>query len=147
MGHNFFHFWKYGLLERDFTYEITPGSRPKRDGSRVWRTTSGAGLEARFGHADRAISVIDVRQSYLQSIVEQAYKRAKEILTEHVDQLHTLAKALLEYELLSGDEIKDLLAGKAIIRPDEEDDEPLNKGPSSSVPTASGLGDTNPQGA
>jgi arginyl-tRNA synthetase len=67
------HFWKYGLLERDFNYEITPGSRPKRDGTRVWRTTSGAGAAARFGHADRAISVIDVRQSYLQSIVEQAF--------------------------------------------------------------------------
>ena len=67
------HFWKYGLLERDFNYEIVPGSRPKRDGDRVWRTTSDAGLEARFGRADRAISVIDVRQSYLQSIVEQAF--------------------------------------------------------------------------
>ncbi len=94
--------------------------------------------------SDDTASLVD---SETKSIVEQAYKRAKEILTEHIDQLHTLAKALLEYELLSGDEIKDLLAGKAIIRPDEEDDEPINKGPSSSVPTASGLGDTNPQGA
>ncbi len=67
------HFWKYGLLERDFNYEITPDSHPKRDGTRVWRTTSDAGTEAQFGHADRAISVIDVRQSYLQSIVEQAF--------------------------------------------------------------------------
>ena len=67
------HFWKYGLLDRDFNYEITPGSPPRRDGGRVWRTTSGTGSEARFGHADRAISVIDVRQSYLQSIVEQAF--------------------------------------------------------------------------
>ncbi len=67
------HFWKYGLLERDFRYEIVPGSATKSDGTRVWRTTSGDGSEGPFGHAGRAISVIDVRQSYLQSIVEQAF--------------------------------------------------------------------------
>ncbi len=67
------HYWKYGLLERDFNYEIVPGSAAKRDGTRVWRTTAGPGSEGPFGHADRAISVIDVRQSYLQSIVEQAF--------------------------------------------------------------------------
>ena len=68
------HFWKYGLLDGDFNYEVVPGSLPRRDGTRVWRTTSDVGTEeVRFGRADRAISVIDVRQSYLQSIVEQAF--------------------------------------------------------------------------
>jgi cell division protease FtsH len=42
--------------------------------------------------------------------------RAKELLTKHSDQLHTLAQALLEYETLSGDEIKKLLAGETIDR-------------------------------
>jgi len=40
------------------------------------------------------------------------------VLTEHVDQLHLLAGALLEYETLSGDEIKKLIAGDDIGRDD-----------------------------
>ncbi len=54
----------------------------------------------------------------IKSIVEGGLKRAKELLSEHLDQLHTLANALLEYETLSGDEIKRLIAGDGIDRPD-----------------------------
>ena len=43
-------------------------------------------------------------------------RRAKHVLEEHREQLETLAKALLEYETLSGDEIKNLLAGGTIDR-------------------------------
>lgn len=79
----------------------------------------------------------------IKLIVENAYQRAKQILTDNLDQLHQLAKALLEYELLSGDEIKDILAGKVIIRDSEEDNNtPPPKGPTSSVPKSGGL----PQG-
>jgi cell division protease FtsH len=35
-------------------------------------------------------------------------------LQDKIDDLHLIAKALLEYETLSGDEIKDLIAGKKI---------------------------------
>ncbi len=38
------------------------------------------------------------------------------MLTEPRDQLETLAKALLEYETLSGDEIKTVLEGGSIDR-------------------------------
>ena len=54
----------------------------------------------------------------IKRIVEQGYDKAKQLLTDHVDQLHTLAGALLEYETLSGDEIKRLVAGDDIGRPD-----------------------------
>ena len=52
----------------------------------------------------------------IKTIVEGGLNRAKELLTKHSDQLHTLAQALLEYETLSGDEIKKLLAGETIDR-------------------------------
>ena len=39
----------------------------------------------------------------------QVNQRAKKILTEKIDDLHKLAKALLLYETLTGDEIKDLI--------------------------------------
>src|SRR5207237_245673 len=44
------------------------------------------------------------------------YARAKQPLTEHVDQLHALARSLLEFETLTGDEIKKVLAGEPIDR-------------------------------
>ena len=52
----------------------------------------------------------------IRRVVEQGYDRAKQVLTEHRDELETLAKALLEYETLSGDEIKTVLAGGSIDR-------------------------------
>ncbi|KTT68187.1 ATP-dependent zinc metalloprotease FtsH [Sphingomonas sanguinis] len=54
----------------------------------------------------------------IKSIVEGGLHRAKHVLTDHVDQLHLLAGALLEYETLSGDEIKKLIAGDDIGRND-----------------------------
>jgi cell division protease FtsH len=47
--------------------------------------------------------------SEVKKIVETGYERAKQVLTEKIDDLHTLAKALLTYETLSGDEIRDLI--------------------------------------
>ena len=45
----------------------------------------------------------------VKKIVDKGYQRAKKILTEKLDDLHKLAKALLTYETLSGEEIKDLI--------------------------------------
>ena len=45
----------------------------------------------------------------VKKIVDKGYERAKKILTEKIDDLHKIAKALLIYETLSGDEIRDLI--------------------------------------
>ena len=45
----------------------------------------------------------------VKKIVDSGYQRAKKILAEKLDDLHKLAKALLVYETLSGEEIKDLI--------------------------------------
>merc|ERR1712096_250652 len=45
----------------------------------------------------------------VKKIVDSGYQRAKKILTEKLDDLHKLAKALLMYETLSGEEINDLI--------------------------------------
>ena len=47
--------------------------------------------------------------SEIKKIVDTGYERAKTVLTEKIDDLHKLAKALLLYETLSGDEIRDLM--------------------------------------
>src|SRR6478609_7383728 len=48
----------------------------------------------------------------IRRYVEEGYKEAQQILTEKRADLETLAKGLLEFETLSGDEIQDLLNGK-----------------------------------
>ena len=50
--------------------------------------------------------------SEVKRLVEEGYVEATRILTEKRDDLETLAKGLLEFETLSGDEIADLLNGK-----------------------------------
>ncbi len=40
----------------------------------------------------------------IHRIVDKAYEKAEQILTENIDMLHSLAEALLEYETLSGEE-------------------------------------------
>jgi cell division protease FtsH len=45
----------------------------------------------------------------VKKIVDSGYQRAKKILTERLEDLHKLAKALLIYETLSGEEIKDII--------------------------------------
>jgi cell division protease FtsH len=47
--------------------------------------------------------------SEVKKIVEAGYDRAKKVLTEKIDDLHKIAKALLVYETLTGDEIRDLM--------------------------------------
>ena len=56
--------------------------------------------------------------SEIKSLIDGGHKRATQVLTENVDQLHRVAGALLEYETLTGDEIKQIAAGEDINRPD-----------------------------
>ena len=60
----------------------------------------------------------------IKKIVDAGYNRAKKILTEKIEDLHKLAKALLLYETLSGEEIRDLiLSNKTPNRKDDSKDE------------------------
>jgi cell division protease FtsH len=52
----------------------------------------------------------------VRRLVETGLEEARRILGEHKDDLEALAQGLLEYETLSGDEIKNLIAGKPPIR-------------------------------
>jgi cell division protease FtsH len=52
----------------------------------------------------------------VRRLVEEGLSEARKILTERRADLETLAKGLLEYETLSGEEIKDLLDGRPPVR-------------------------------
>jgi len=74
-------------------------------------------------------------------IIDDAYTDATNILKEHFDQLEALAKGLLEYETLSGDEIKALLAGETVVRDSGGDETPKQGGGRrTSVPTGGSSG-------
>ncbi|HEX2582297.1 MAG TPA: ATP-dependent zinc metalloprotease FtsH [Dongiaceae bacterium] len=47
-------------------------------------------------------------------LIEKGESNARRILSEHMDDLHVLAKSLMEYETLSADEVSALLAGQPI---------------------------------
>jgi cell division protease FtsH len=68
----------------------------------------------------------------VKRLVQTGYEEAKRILTERLEDLHVLAKALLEYETLTGDEITNALKGIPPVRDDAEESRP--SGPSVSVP-------------
>ncbi len=56
----------------------------------------------------------------VRRLIEQGETTARGILTSHVDDLHKIAKALLEFETLSGDEVRALLRGETIVRSEDK---------------------------
>jgi cell division protease FtsH len=105
------------------------------------------GLSEKIGLIDYSDSETEYRQKRISSqtsadieneirrFVDEGYKKAHKILTDNLDKLHLLGEALLEYEMLTGDEIKELLEKGVIIRETPKD---RNDGgtPSASVPKA-----------
>jgi cell division protease FtsH len=76
--------------------------------------------------------------SEVKRLIDEAYAKAKAMLTKHIDKLHNLAKALLEYEMLTGEEIKNLLEGRGINRVKIDDAPKIRK---SSLPRTKVKGD------
>jgi cell division protease FtsH len=70
----------------------------------------------------------------IKDIIDHAYAKAKRILTENVEELHRLARGLLEHETLTGDEIRTVLRGEPVIR--KVVDEPAPESRRASVPAA-----------
>jgi cell division protease FtsH len=78
----------------------------------------------------------------VKRLTTTAYTEAKRILSEKLEDLHTLAKALLEYETLTGDEIVGVLKGVTPNREESEAKRPT--GPAVSVPLSPRPADPEP---
>ena len=96
--------------------------------------------EVFLGHSvTRTQNLSDETQKLVDSevhrFVDQGYQLATNLLKENADELHIIADGLLEYETLTGDEIKGLLKGEKPVR-DTGDDTPPEAG--SAVPAAGG---------
>jgi cell division protease FtsH len=109
----------------------------------------GMGGSQRLMASEETNKLID---SEIRSLIDEAHVRATGILKDQEAQLHILANALLEYETLSGEDIKQLIDTGKLDRPDTPVGTPL---PASirgtSVPRAGnkspGQGEVTPLGA
>jgi len=68
----------------------------------------------------------------VKRFVEEGYGTAQKVIREYIDDLHTIAKALIEYETLTGDEIRGLMNGQSPFRESDSDTAPKATG----VPSA-----------
>ena len=90
----------------------------------------GHSVAQRKNVSDATAELIDQE---VKEIIEAGERKAREVLTENRDSLDRLAKALLEHETLTGDEVALLLKGKDFVKKSSAD-----QSPSSSVPSVGG---------
>jgi cell division protease FtsH len=102
----------------------------------------GHSVTQRKNVSDATAKLIDEE---IRRLIDEAETRARTILTEKIEDLHRVAKALLEYETLSGEEVKALMRGEAIVRPDTAPP-PADTGTRSAVPPSSGRKAAGPAG-
>jgi cell division protease FtsH len=72
----------------------------------------------------------------VRRVIDEAEERARTVLTEHIDDLHRLARGLLEYETLSAEEAQAVMQGQDISRGDGGSGGAAASKPASSVPNA-----------
>ena len=126
---------------------VRPGCRDLGAVRARWpRGRGGEGLPGRDLEAVLALSAQLIDQE-VRRLIEEAEGKARQVLTDHLDDLHMIAKALLEYETLSNDEIGQILRGEKIVRDDTGGAGPQDRRRRASVPTSSGQGGTAPGGA
>ncbi|KQY29265.1 cell division protein FtsH [Caulobacter sp. Root1455] len=76
--------------------------------------------------------------SEVRRLVKGGEDEARQILTEKLPELHLVAKALLEFETLSGDEIINVMKGVQPTRIEDESNK-MPTGPVASVPVSTGV--------
>jgi cell division protease FtsH len=101
----------------------------------------GHSVTQRKNVSDATAKLID---DEIRRIVDEGERTAREILTAHLEELHLLAKGLLEYETLSAHEIHRVIKGERIVRETTTSPAPDERpGRRSSVPPSgrpSGIG-------
>ncbi|MDJ0711623.1 MAG: ATP-dependent zinc metalloprotease FtsH [Woeseiaceae bacterium] len=58
----------------------------------------------------------------VRRIIDSNYERAKSLLDDNVDKLHAMAKALVKYETIGEEQIKDIMEGRECRPPEDWDD-------------------------
>jgi cell division protease FtsH len=82
--------------------------------------------------------------SEIKRIVNESHATATRILTENREQLENVAKALIEFETLTGEEINQIMRGEKLDRPDSDSLKP--KSVRSKLPSSRKGIDLTPEG-
>jgi len=69
--------------------------------------------------SDETAHIIDEE---IRFIIDRNYKRAEQILTDNMEKLGLMAKALMKYETIDADQINDIMLGKVPRPPADWDD-------------------------
>ena len=91
--------------------------------------------------SEETAKIIDAE---IKRLVQGGHDEARRILTERLEDLHSMAKALLEYETLTGEEIMNVLKGIAPKRDEPEEQRPI--GPNVAVPLTHARPEPKPDG-
>ena len=113
---------KYGFSER---------LGPVVYGTSQEETFLGRDLGQGKGYSETTAAEID---GEMRDIIDEAYETCRRTLTEHIDQLHALAQALMEREKLNEQEFNTIMAGGTL--PPREGDELKPEQPAQTVQTA-----------
>ena len=94
-------------------------------------------LASPFVFTDSAANKVkELIEEEVRLLIENGYIEARRILEENIEEWERLAQGLLEYETLTGDEIRKVMAGEALGGDDDR--------PSGSLPTVTSLPRTKP---
>ena len=85
--------------------------------------------------SDATARIID---DEIRFLADEADKLCRKILQDNIEELHIVAKGLLEYETLSGEEIKDLIKGIKPSRDDFDDTTSASSTTHTAVPKSGG---------
>lgn len=72
------------------------------------------------GHSEKVQSEIDTE---VRSIIDECYERTVEVLNEHMDDLHKVAKYLIEHEKIDGKDFEKLMKGEPTSVEEKEAEE------------------------
>ena len=108
---------KYGFSER---------LGPVVYGTSQEETFLGRDLGQGKGYSETTAAEID---SEMRDIIDEAYETCRRTLTEHIDQLHALAQALMEREKLNEKEFNAVMAGETLPQREDPDAKPAESQP------------------
>ena len=108
---------KYGFSER---------LGPVVYGTSQEETFLGRDLGQGKGYSETTAAEID---SEMRDIIDEAYETCRRTLTEHIDQLHALAQALMEREKLNEKEFNAVMAGEPLTPREDPDAKPAEAQP------------------
>ncbi|WP_093916847.1 ATP-dependent zinc metalloprotease FtsH [Sulfitobacter marinus] len=99
-----------------------------------------AGYQANGGAGGFSVSAAtkELIESEVKAIIDTGYDRAFKLIQDHEEEFERLAQGLLEYETLTGEEIKRVMDGKPPQDPDGEDTSGMDKPSVTSIPKAKG---------